>query len=311
MESVPFPSTSQTDIDILLRQGELSFRPGLKLQTRWGAMEAGMFTLECAGAGLAVAALLASMRLGREFPDLSMGVALGVLLVVLAMALVLTHLGHPERSWRTMRNWRTSWLSRGSIVVSAFVVLGLVQLALPALGMPAAAMPIAWLLMAAGLFVTLYPGLVMSASPAIAFWSSGLLPVVSACNALASGTTLLIVVAAFETERFPVRQVSMVAFWMIVALALLLLIYVSVMQRRGGTARASASYLVRREAWLFIGAAWGLGLAFPAVLLVVAAGGDALLFAPLFILAAAAARLAGDFALRLAMLRCGMFSPLV
>ena len=301
----PLRSLSHDGTATLNRQGELNFRPGLKLQTRWGAMEAGMFTLECAGAGLAVAALLASARLGRE---LAMGVALGVLLVVFAMTLVLAHLGHSERSWRTMHNWRTSWLSRGSIVVSAFVVLGVAYLALPALGAPAAAKPIAWLLMAAGLFVTLYPGLVMSASPAIAFWSSGLLPVVSACDALASGATLLILVGALETERFPLVQVSMVACWTLVVLAVLLLLYVSVMVRRGGTSRASALYLVRREAWLFIGGAWGLGLVLPAGLLV-AAGGNA--FAPAVLVTITAARLAGDFALRLAMLRCGMFSPVV
>ena len=34
------------------------------------------------------------------------------LLVTLGLTLSLLHLGHPERAWRAMSQWRTSWLSR-------------------------------------------------------------------------------------------------------------------------------------------------------------------------------------------------------
>lgn len=33
------------------------------------------------------------------------------------------HLGHPERAWRTVAMWRTSWLSREVIVLPAFMVV--------------------------------------------------------------------------------------------------------------------------------------------------------------------------------------------
>ena len=41
----------------------------------------------------------------------------------------LLHLGHPERAWRALSQWRSSWLSReGVLAIAALVVMGLVAL---------------------------------------------------------------------------------------------------------------------------------------------------------------------------------------
>ena len=56
------------------------------------------------------------------------GVGSLIALVFLAGGLLSSffHLGHPERGWRAMARWRTSWLSRVVIVLPAF--MGLVAL---------------------------------------------------------------------------------------------------------------------------------------------------------------------------------------
>ena len=73
-----------------LRQGKADFSVGYKLQTRWGPMEAVIFTLECAGAALFAGAVLSGEQ--------TAGMVCGVALVALAIVLLLAHLGHPARA---------------------------------------------------------------------------------------------------------------------------------------------------------------------------------------------------------------------
>lgn len=49
------------------------------------------------------------------------GCALSAVLLGGGLAASFFHLGHPERAWRTVAMWRTSWLSREVIVLPAFI----------------------------------------------------------------------------------------------------------------------------------------------------------------------------------------------
>jgi DMSO reductase anchor subunit len=51
------------------------------------------------------------------------GAALAVVLCALGLAASFFHLGHPERAWRAIAMWRTSWLSRECIALPVFLVL--------------------------------------------------------------------------------------------------------------------------------------------------------------------------------------------
>ena len=46
-----------------------------------------------------------------------------LLLLVCGLAASFFHLGHPERAWRAVAMWRTSWLSREVIVLPAFMAM--------------------------------------------------------------------------------------------------------------------------------------------------------------------------------------------
>lgn len=48
-----------------------------------------------------------------------------ILLAVVGLAASFGHLGHPERAWRAVLMWRTSWLSREVIVLPAFILVTL------------------------------------------------------------------------------------------------------------------------------------------------------------------------------------------
>ncbi|RDU97284.1 dimethyl sulfoxide reductase anchor subunit family protein [Trinickia dinghuensis] len=51
------------------------------------------------------------------------GAALAVVLGTLGLAASFFHLGHPERAWRAVAMWRTSWLSRECIALPVFLAL--------------------------------------------------------------------------------------------------------------------------------------------------------------------------------------------
>ncbi len=51
------------------------------------------------------------------------GSALAVLLLIAGLLASFFHLGHPERAWRAVAKWRTSWLSREVIVLPITMVL--------------------------------------------------------------------------------------------------------------------------------------------------------------------------------------------
>jgi len=288
-----------------LRQGEPDFSVGYKLQTRWGPSEAVIFTLECAGAALFAAATMAGEQ--------ASGMAVGMLLVALAIALLLRHLGHPGRAWMAIRNVRSSWISRGTLVLGGFVGLGVLYLLLRhAGGMDETALVariLRWTLLGACAFILIYPGLILSASPAIPFWNSGLLPVFSAAGGAASGVALLLAIAPAPVPNTSLaRALPLTEIWLLAALAVVMLIYLTLMLRRGAAAAESASYLLHGHAPLFVLGACVVGLALPMFLWLwnMKVGGDAGIAA-----LAAALRLAGDLALRHAFLKVGMFNPVV
>lgn len=284
-----------------LRQGTLKFVPGYKLQTRWGRSEATVFALECAGAPLIAMAIYT----GAGFTAL----VTGLVMVCVAIVLLLMHLGHPRRAWRAILNVRYSWISRGTVALGSVVVLGALYLLLSGMSGTTGAVVamIAVVLACLGVFVGAYPGLVLSSSPAIAFWNSGLLPVLS----LLQGTsTAVLMVLAFLGQGVEASGTPgpWIAVSLLVALALTLALYISSMLQRGGAAAESACYLIKSHTLQFTLGACVVGIGLPLVLALWAALGG---HVAAICMIAAIARLGGDFALRHAFLKVGMYSPVI
>jgi DMSO reductase anchor subunit len=79
-------------------------------------------TLLGAAQGLVVAAGIATLN-GTEIPHLAALLWIAVVMLVISLGASFFHLGHPERAWRAMAMWRTSWLSREVIVLPVFISL--------------------------------------------------------------------------------------------------------------------------------------------------------------------------------------------
>ncbi len=71
------------------------------------------------GAGYGLLTLLAIFSAAEFLPKNSTvglyGIGISLLLVTVGLLSSLAHLGHPERAWRALTQWRSSWLSREGV----------------------------------------------------------------------------------------------------------------------------------------------------------------------------------------------------
>jgi DMSO reductase anchor subunit len=89
-----------------------------------------IFFTTASGAGYGLIGLLGVMAaLGRLPADRWFGLAglgLGLAAVTFGLLASTFHLGHPERAWRALSQWRSSWLSReGALALFTYVPAGL------------------------------------------------------------------------------------------------------------------------------------------------------------------------------------------
>ena len=134
------------------------------------------------------------------------------------------HLGRPERAWRAIAQWRTSWLSREVIVLPAFMAVvflyGAAHLAgfLPVLAtLPSGiaidatvALGVAGTLLAFALFVC--TGMIYACLPFLREWATPLTPINFTLMGGASGFTLA---AAFSAAAAP-DLVRFLAGWALI-----------------------------------------------------------------------------------------------
>jgi sulfite dehydrogenase (quinone) subunit SoeC len=81
-------------------------------------------TLSGIAQGIIVALVVATLAGGGlPGPLLATGLAVSLVLLVVALGASFLHLGRPERAWRAVMMWRTSWLSREVIVLPAFIAV--------------------------------------------------------------------------------------------------------------------------------------------------------------------------------------------
>ena len=291
----------------LSTQGRLDFTVSPKLQTIWGFREATVFALEGWGASLFVAFM---------FLNVAAGMIVGVVLLVLAVVLLLSHLGHPFRAWMAIRNVRRSWVSRGTVTIGGFIGLGALYVGAPlVLGWELTgglANAVQLVIILAGVFILLYPGLAMAASPAIPFWSTGLLPVLSMANGLASGGVVVLTYLTFEPQLGS-QLGALNPVWLqlacLIGVGLITLVYMVTMRTAGTAANLSVSYLVKQEPWLFWVLSVGAGIVVP--MAAVALTLDAAVAPAGVMWVALAARLVGDICGRYAWLKAGIFDAVL
>jgi DMSO reductase anchor subunit len=156
-------------------------------------------TIAGAAQGLVVTlalAILAGVPLAPGFAGAAQILAEVMLLIGLGASFA--HLGRPERAWRAVLMWRTSWLAREVIVLPAFIaVIALWWLALRA-GMHTPLLPIAAIVLAAALWYC--TAMIYACLRFIQEWAQPLTLVNFTLIGLSSGLVLASALAAFGGE---------------------------------------------------------------------------------------------------------------
>jgi len=168
-------------------------------------------TIAGAAQGLVVTlalALLAGLQIAPGF--VSAALILAVVMLLIGLAASFAHLGRPERAWRAVLMWRTSWLSREVIVLPGFIaVLALWWLAVWQ-GRAGAALPIAALLLSVALWVC--TGMIYVCIRFIGEWAHWLTLANYTFIGLASGALVAAALAARTAERQASLALQLAAF---------------------------------------------------------------------------------------------------
>jgi sulfite dehydrogenase (quinone) subunit SoeC len=187
-----------------------------------------VFTV-ASGAGYGLLALLGfgaaigTMPGSRIFGAVAMGLALA--LVTGGLIASTRHLGHPERAWRAVSQWRTSWLSReGLLALAAYVpalLFGLLWLLGQAPFAPWRAFGLlTGLLAVATVFAT---GMIYASLKPIRQWANGWTVANYLMLALASGAVWLAALSRLFAR--PVPHIELVALALLIAAYLVKLVY--------------------------------------------------------------------------------------
>ncbi len=223
----------------------------------------------------------------------------------------LMFLGHPLRFWRMVisSGWKSSWISRGLIFVTLFIVLGLIHMILLRW-----ASPVTWILIAADFFAFLaiiYVGFVMARVNAISLWSTPLLPVLYLVLGVWGGLGLTIIAMKTTGAAGTAATVEEWSRIFLTAFIFIVFVYLFITRYQGDAGKTSVREIVTGKLaplfWVMVAAlgttlpvaialgTWIAGLPIPTALLV-----TLIVF-----------ELLGDLALRYCILKAGLYAPLI
>ena len=166
-----------------------------------------IFFTVSSGAGYGLLALLGILNIGNYLPDdkwfFFITLALSLTLITLGLLSSTLHLGHPERAWRALTQWKTSWLSReGVAAVLTYIPAGTLALGWLLSEQTSDIYVAMGLLAAIGSGITVYcTSMIYASLKAIPAWTLSLVPVLYLFLSITSGNLLLItLLSAFDSE---------------------------------------------------------------------------------------------------------------
>ncbi|MCO5100262.1 MAG: polysulfide reductase NrfD [Burkholderiaceae bacterium] len=241
-------------------------------------------------------------------PSLVVALVLGALGAIAHLAF----LGRPERAFKMMRHVRTSWISRGFVGLSLFLIGGTAYVVLQLVSpvavvwsvLTTVAQAIAWV---GTLTIIGYMGFCYTASKAIPFWHSPLHPAIYIAFALRGGIAVLMVIDALNGVA---TGDSLLHLWIGVTAVVVLFVALEI-QGAWSSRNVAARWSVRdmlagRLALSFYIGALLIGLVVPALLLGVYDS-----YTPTVLALVGLASMAGDFFVKLSTVRAGVYLPLV
>jgi formate-dependent nitrite reductase membrane component NrfD len=279
------------------------------MQTEWNWLIAIYLFLGGVGAGAYTIGAV------NEFvgPHLALSTAIGLWIsfpaLIVGSVCLLADLGSPTRAILAGMRPGSSWIARGTWIITIFMVLSFVHLLLHLNGRTNAVLAVAGIVFAVGTMA--YTGVLLSASKGIPFWRTGVVPVIFVISAVVTGHfTIMIgmlVLGSGEAATGALATMAVEAAALVVAELLAIFFFLHEAFKLPDS-RESAERILRRSS--FVVGYFILGLGVPlALMLIVAFGVDA---APQTAVATIGAflGLVGGLILRQAVLACGALPTL-
>ncbi|MDI6753337.1 MAG: polysulfide reductase NrfD [Thermodesulfobacteriota bacterium] len=287
----------------------------LRAQSKWSWSIAAYLFLAGMGAGAYVTGVVADLA-GWERPSIpAIGVCLGFPSVLIGCMFLVLDLGSPANFWRAWRKPQTSWIARGTIIISIFMILGAIHLGLwvwPFHILDQAAdcrylLSILGALFAFGTMI--YTGILLGALRPIAFWSTAMLPLLFLVSALSTGVMAVILIGTLAGVAEEAIRVLEKADILLIALEMFVLLFYFQATHRVPESRASARLVlagtVAPSFWIGVvclGLLIPLGLELASVTAAEGSGATTVL--------GTLCGLAGGLLLREVILRGGVLAPL-
>ena len=214
-----------------------SFRPQREWAEGRGLLLILAHFLTGSGAGAWIFAVLYSLDLGMM---------VGFVLVALGSLAHLLFLGRPERFWRMLTGFGSSWISRGFVGMTLYMVVAFIYLLLlifEARGTTLGEILLALSLLGA-VWIVVYKGFVWASSKGIPLWNTPMVPALYIAYALRGGSAVLMILGALETRHVAMGPLEPVKLWLAVSTAVLVLVYLEVMRGSGMTALRSVELIL-------------------------------------------------------------------
>jgi len=175
----------------------------MKAQSKWSWEVAAYLFLAGLGGGAYVAGVTGDfLGAGWEVPS-KVGVFLGFPSVFIGCMFLIADLGSPKNFWRAAMRPGTSWIARGTIIITIFMILDAIHIGFwvwPFPGVLANVDGARHFLGILGIifaFATMiYTGILLGAARPIAFWSTAMLPLLFLVSALSTGVMAVVLVSS-------------------------------------------------------------------------------------------------------------------
>ena len=235
--------------------------------------------------------------------DSMWGMFIAWLLAMVTGMMDMAHLSKKQRFWRMLLKPKTSWISRGFIIIWMFLGAAAIQLALSqwAPGAAETAFKVIAGILAFG--VAIYSGFVVGFVGAIKIWNSAIMPILFVIAGLAGGLAILLATTLGDAAQSQNVVNAMRA--VLIGYAVFLAIYLWISTYESAAAKDSAMMILRGSIapifWIVVVL---LGVVIPIILLFATSATAAFIISLVCVII-------GGMALRYVILKAGVYSPLV
>lgn len=268
--------------------------------------------IEGAGVLIAIAFFLGGVSgglyLASLYFDSMLGMFIAWLLALLMGVIDMGHLSKPLRFWRMILKPKTSWISRGFILIWLFIGCTVIQLAL-SYWLPGTAETVFKVLAGIMAFgVAIYSGFVVGYVGAIKIWNSAIIPILFVIAGLTGGLAILLLTSQGGDTAQSMAMANMMLI-VVIVYTVFMAIYLWVATYSSDVARDSVIRILRGS----IGSVFWIGVVLLGMIIPIAllATNSATSASVALMIIAAICAIIGGVALRYIILKAGMYSPLV